>query len=102
GYFSLTGAVDLSVVIRTVVMTENEYSFGTGGAITTLSDAEAEFAETVVKAAPILNLFGLDFPGAKTTQRPDGTTRDAPEARRSPHRVPSPSSRLETSPPGEK
>ncbi|MFJ3640767.1 aminodeoxychorismate synthase component I [Streptomyces sp. NPDC090108] len=62
GYFSLSGAADLSVVIRTIVMTGNEVSFGTGGAITTLSDADAEFEETAVKAAPLLNLFGIEFP----------------------------------------
>ncbi|MFE7275834.1 aminodeoxychorismate synthase component I [Streptomyces sp. NPDC057623] len=62
GYFSLTGAADLSVVIRTIIMTENEVSFGTGGAITTLSDADAEFEETAVKTAPLLNLFGMEFP----------------------------------------
>ncbi|MEU4565459.1 aminodeoxychorismate synthase component I [Micromonospora sp. NPDC023956] len=62
GYFSLTGAADLSVVIRTIVMTANEVSFGTGGAITTLSDADAEFEEIVVKATPLLRLFGTEFP----------------------------------------
>ncbi|MEU5191586.1 aminodeoxychorismate synthase component I [Streptomyces klenkii] len=62
GYFSLTGAADLSVVIRTIIMTENELSFGTGGAITTLSDADAEFEETAVKMASLLNLFGMKFP----------------------------------------
>ena len=61
GYFSLNGAADFSVVIRTIVMTENEISFGTGGAITTLSDADAEFEETAVKTAPLLNLFGIEF-----------------------------------------
>lgn len=74
GYFSLTGAADLSVVIRTIIMTENEVSFGTGGAITTLSDADAEFEETAVKTAPLLNLFGMQFPtgeGAPVTGRND-------------------------------
>jgi para-aminobenzoate synthetase len=61
GYFSLTGSADLSVVIRTIIMTGNEVSFGTGGAITTLSDANAEFQETAVKMTPLLNLFGIEF-----------------------------------------
>ncbi|MFE3579859.1 aminodeoxychorismate synthase component I [Streptomyces vinaceus] len=68
GYFSLSGAADLSVVIRTVVVSGNEVSFGTGGAITTLSDADAEFEETVVKTRPLLNLFGLEFPGSAKPQ----------------------------------
>ena len=74
GYFSLTGAADLSVVIRTILMTEQEVSFGTGGAITTLSDAEGEFEETVVKTASLLNLFGVEFPrsvGDPVTERHD-------------------------------
>ncbi|MFD7621185.1 aminodeoxychorismate synthase component I [Streptomyces sp. NPDC059802] len=65
GYFSLTGAADLSVVIRTLIMTDDEVSFGTGGAITTLSGADAEFEETAVKTAPLLNLFGAEFPTAE-------------------------------------
>ncbi|TCO59348.1 aminodeoxychorismate synthase component I [Actinocrispum wychmicini] len=72
GYFSLTGAADLSVVIRTIIMTENEVYFGTGGAITTLSDADAEFEETAVKATPLLDLFGIEFP----TSEGGGTTDD--------------------------
>ncbi|MDX3638428.1 aminodeoxychorismate synthase component I [Streptomyces sp. MB09-02B] len=62
GYFSLSGAADLSVVIRTMVMTDDQFSFGTGGAITSLSEASAEFEETSVKAAPVLNLFNGRFP----------------------------------------
>jgi para-aminobenzoate synthetase len=61
GYFSLNGAADFSVVIRTITMTQNEVSFGTGGAITTLSDPDAEFEETAVKTAPLLNLFHIEF-----------------------------------------
>lgn len=61
GYFSLNGAADFSVVIRTIIMAENEVSFGTGGAITTLSDADAEFEETAVKTASLLNLFDIKF-----------------------------------------
>lgn len=71
GYFSLNGAADLSVVIRTIVMTENAVSFGTGGAITTLSDADAEFEETAVKAAALLNLFGVEFPATACDAGPD-------------------------------
>ena len=64
GYFSLGGAVDLSVVIRTLVVQGETLSYGVGGAIVALSDSEEEYAETVVKAAPLLRLLdGADFPG---------------------------------------
>ncbi len=63
GYFSLTGAADLSIVIRTAVISGDRIRYGTGGAIVALSDPEAEFEETAVKAAPLLALTGDDFPG---------------------------------------
>jgi len=63
GYFATTGAVDLSVVIRTLVVRPGEVSFGVGGAVTALSDPDAEFEETAVKATTMLDLLGTAFPG---------------------------------------
>ena len=57
GWFSLTGAVDLSVVIRTLVVAGNRLSYGVGGAIVALSDPAAEHDETLVKARPLLRLI---------------------------------------------
>ena len=66
GYFSLNGAVDLSVVIRTLVIADGTMRYGVGGAIVALSDAEDEYAETVAKAAPLLRLFdNAEFPETK-------------------------------------
>ncbi|MEU5691995.1 aminodeoxychorismate synthase component I [Actinosynnema sp. NPDC020468] len=62
GYFSLCGAADLSIVIRTLVVDGRRVEFGVGGAVIALSDPEEEFAETVVKATPMLRLFGQAFP----------------------------------------
>lgn len=63
GYFSLNGAVDLSVVIRTLVVADDTARYGVGGAIVALSDPEDEYAETVTKAAPLLKLFdSAEFP----------------------------------------
>ena len=62
GYFSLSGAVDLSVVIRTVVITPGRLRYGVGGAVIALSDPEAEVEETAVKAAPLLTLTGARLP----------------------------------------
>lgn len=76
GYFSLNGAVDLSVVIRTLVVAGGTVRYGVGGAIVALSDAEDEYAETVAKAAPLLRLFGdAEFPGAGEDMRlgPEGS-----------------------------
>ncbi|GAA1946166.1 aminodeoxychorismate synthase component I [Streptomyces durmitorensis] len=58
GYFSLSGAADLSVVIRTAVVTSDLVTYGVGGAIVTLSDPGEEFEETMVKAAPLRTLTG--------------------------------------------
>ncbi|GAA0601551.1 aminodeoxychorismate synthase component I [Streptomyces crystallinus] len=65
GYFSLSGAADLSVAIRTAVITPGRVRYGVGGAITALSDPEAEFEETAVKSAPLLALTGASFPGRR-------------------------------------
>ena len=50
GWFALSGAADLSIVIRTLTITEHRVSFGVGGAIVMLSDADEEYEETVVKS----------------------------------------------------
>lgn len=63
GYLSLSGAVDLSIVIRTLVVTPGQVRYGVGGAIVALSDPEDEFEETAVKARPLLTLSQEDFPG---------------------------------------
>ncbi|KOV79941.1 aminodeoxychorismate synthase component I [Nocardia sp. NRRL S-836] len=63
GYFSLNGAADFSIVIRTLVRNGDQVSFGVGGAVISLSEPDAEFEETAVKATAVLRLFGADFPG---------------------------------------
>ncbi|HEY7593916.1 MAG TPA: aminodeoxychorismate synthase component I [Actinophytocola sp.] len=62
GYFSLTGAADLSIVIRTLVVQPDGVSYGVGGAIIALSQPDAELAETAVKATPLLRLLDQEFP----------------------------------------
>ncbi|MFO0575771.1 MAG: aminodeoxychorismate synthase component I [Polyangia bacterium] len=55
GYLSVHGAADLNIVIRTLVKTAAGLELGIGGAVVALSDPEAEFAETLLKArAPLL------------------------------------------------
>lgn len=52
GWFPLSGAADLSIVIRTLVHTLDTLTFGTGGAILALSDPADEYQETLLKAGP--------------------------------------------------
>ncbi|MHA7268599.1 chorismate-binding protein [Arthrobacter sp. HLT1-20] len=67
GYFSLNAAMDLSVVIRTLVLIDahdggTHLSLGVGGAITADSVDEAEWQEIQAKAFGVLSTLGSDFP----------------------------------------
>ncbi|MEV5414191.1 aminodeoxychorismate synthase component I [Thermopolyspora sp. NPDC052614] len=66
GFFSLSGAADLAMVIRTAVITPEGLAYGVGGAIVALSDPAAEYEETAVKAIPLLRALGIAFPGAES------------------------------------
>ncbi|GLW30808.1 aminodeoxychorismate synthase component I [Actinoplanes regularis] len=57
GWFSLNGAADLSIVIRTLVATPEGASFGVGGAIVSLSDPAEEWEETAVKSRVMISAF---------------------------------------------
>jgi para-aminobenzoate synthetase len=54
GYFSIDGAAELSVIIRTIVCQDGNASIGAGGAVTILSDPEDEWQEVVLKANAVL------------------------------------------------
>jgi para-aminobenzoate synthetase len=58
GLFGPDGSVDLSIVIRTIVIDDGLATIGSGGAITVLSDPEEEYAEMLLKARPLLELLG--------------------------------------------
>ena len=64
GYLGVDGAADLSIVIRTVVCRDGTASVGAGGAVTILSDAEAEWREVVLKANAVLGAVNAVFPEA--------------------------------------
>ncbi len=68
GYFSLNGAADLSVTIRTLVIETTDdgggrLSLGAGGAITADSDPQEEWLEVQAKAYGVLSALGSVFPG---------------------------------------
>ena len=54
GFVDRSGAVDLSVVIRTPVMHHRQVEIGAGGAIVLDSDPQAETDEMLLKAAAVL------------------------------------------------
>jgi para-aminobenzoate synthetase len=69
GYFGLDGVMDLSIVIRTIVLRPGRTTIGAGGAIVMQSDPEDEFDEILLKArAPMAaiarTITGSDSPDA--------------------------------------
>jgi para-aminobenzoate synthetase len=73
GYFGVDGSVDLSIVIRTIVMRPGATTIGAGGAIVMQSDPQEEFEEILLKArAPMAAIAeavtGSDSPEAWTVE----------------------------------
>jgi anthranilate synthase component 1/para-aminobenzoate synthetase len=67
GYFSLNGAADLSVAIRTLVVSAlgdgtAGLSLGVGGAVTADSSPQEEYEEVRTKAFGVLSALGAEFP----------------------------------------
>lgn len=67
GYFSLNGATDLAVAIRTLVLRDlpgggTGLSLGVGGAITSDSSPQEEYEEIRTKAFGVLSALGAEFP----------------------------------------
>ena len=67
GYFSLNGAMDTAVAIRTLVIRADgaggaELSLGIGGAITADSSPQEEYDEIRTKAFGVLSALGAGFP----------------------------------------
>lgn len=56
GYFAPSGDFDFNVVIRTVILKDNQWYYGTGGAITSDSDPLDEWTETEIKMRALMNV----------------------------------------------
>jgi para-aminobenzoate synthetase component 1 len=67
GYFGLDGAIDLAMVIRTIVLDAYGATVGAGGGITALSVPVDELDEVKLKAAALLAVLGV---AEQTTSRP--------------------------------
>jgi para-aminobenzoate synthetase len=74
GYFALGGAVDLAMVIRTMVVRDDEVKMGVGGAITALSDPDDEVMEMLLKAEAMRRaLLAVGVEGSDPASQPPGT-----------------------------
>ncbi|WP_223690404.1 aminodeoxychorismate synthase component I [Leifsonia poae] len=69
GYLGLDGAMDLAMVIRSVVVKPGLVSIGAGGGITALSVPEEELEEVAIKARALLAAAGLQVLGNGQTVR---------------------------------
>ncbi len=63
GYEAARRRMVASVAIRTATVEAGTASYGAGGAVTLLSDAEAEAEETIVKARPFLSAINAEAEG---------------------------------------
>jgi para-aminobenzoate synthetase len=66
GYFALSGASDLNIVIRTAVRADGHLRVGAGGAIVLDSDPDAEFEEMLLKARAPLRPLLADEPARQS------------------------------------
>ncbi len=57
GYIGFDGTMDSNILIRTLVYKNDTVSFNTGGGITSDSDPQSEYQETLDKAAAIFHSF---------------------------------------------
>jgi para-aminobenzoate synthetase len=69
GYFGLSGAVDLNIVIRTIVIEDDRATLGVGGAIVMQSDAEDEYQEIVLKGRAPMQAIDLRVDPAEALER---------------------------------
>ena len=75
GFFSIDGAADLSVVIRTAIVDSSGVTVGAGGAITVLSNPQGEWQELMLKATPLMAAIAKCMRGNPHAYALDARTR---------------------------
>ena len=68
GYFGLDGRMDLSIVIRTIVMRPGRTTIGAGGAIVMQSDPVDEFDEILLKARAPMAAIARTVTGSESAE----------------------------------
>ncbi len=68
GYFGVDGSVDLSIVIRTIVMRPGATTIGAGGAIVMQSDPQEEFEEILLKARAPMSAIAQAVTGSDAAE----------------------------------
>ncbi|HET9163000.1 MAG TPA: aminodeoxychorismate synthase component I [Solirubrobacterales bacterium] len=68
GWFGVDGAMDLSIVIRTIVMRPGRTTIGAGGAIVMQSDPEDEFDEILLKARAPMATIAEAVTGSRSSE----------------------------------
>jgi para-aminobenzoate synthetase component I len=58
GWIGFDGAMDLNIAIRTLTANGRDISLNAGGGITLMSNAAAEYAETLLKAEAVMSALG--------------------------------------------
>jgi para-aminobenzoate synthetase len=76
GFVSLNGTLDLNIVIRTIVIDHTGLSIGCGGAITALSEPEAEFDDMILKARAPLSALAMATVGSENGYIIEGIDRE--------------------------
>lgn len=69
GWLGTDGAVDLSIVIRTIVASEGRLSMGVGGGVVAASTAEGEFDEMLLKASASIKSIVVALTGGFSPDR---------------------------------
>jgi para-aminobenzoate synthetase len=80
GWFGVDGAMDLSIVIRTIVMRPGRTTIGAGGAIVMQSDPEDEFDEILLKARAPMAAIAEAVTGSDSRDAWDLILEPQPEA----------------------